>query len=220
MKLVLLRVAKKAVKRAVERAVRKAESWAHQMAPQRVAKRDALKVENSMQWPRELVIISSRGWRRKAEDEIKSTGHVIDTLEAALWAVGTTDSFKAAILKAVNLGGDSDTIGAVAGQLAGARYGLACIPVDWRQKLVKFEKILEISNQQIRATISTTNAYPNQVSIIQLFYIIFKFKIQIIHTSFKLKCKISNSSNFRFHSHRVRRGSRRLAQTTPELEQT
>ena len=115
---------------------------------------DALKVENSMQWPRELVIISSRGWRRKAEDEIKSTGHVIDTLEAALWAVGTTDSFKAAILKAVNLGGDSDTIGAVAGQLAGARYGLACIPVDWRQKLVKFEKILEISNQLYSESIS------------------------------------------------------------------
>lgn len=115
---------------------------------------DALKVENSMQWPRELVIISSRGWRRKAEDEIKSTGHVIDTLEAALWAVGTTDSFKAAILKAVNLGGDADTIGAVAGQLAGARYGLACIPDDWRQKLVKFEKILEISNQLYSESIS------------------------------------------------------------------
>ena len=79
---------------------------------------------------------------------------MIDTLEAALWAVGTTDSFKAAILKAVNLGGDSDTIGAVAGQLAGARYGLACIPVDWRQKLVKFEKILEISNQLYSESIS------------------------------------------------------------------
>ena len=107
---------------------------------------DALKVENSMQWPKELVIISSKGWKQKTAPEIKSTGYVIDTLEAALWAVGTTDSFEAAILKAVNLGDDADTVGAVAGQLAGARYGMACIPEDWRKTLVQFEEISDNAN--------------------------------------------------------------------------
>ena len=100
-----------------------------------------------MHWPKELVIISSKGWKQKTAPEIKSTGYVIDTLEAALWAVGTTDSFEAAILKAVNLGDDADTVGAVAGQLAGARYGMACIPEDWRKTLVQFEEISDNANR-------------------------------------------------------------------------
>lgn len=65
------------------------------------------------------------------ESEIKSTGFVIDTLEAALWAVATTDNFKDAILKAVNLGDDTDTVGAVAGGLAGIIYGFEGIPEEW-----------------------------------------------------------------------------------------
>ena len=65
------------------------------------------------------------------ESEIKSTGYVIDTLEAALWAVVTTDNYKDAVLKAVNLGGDTDTIAAVAGGLAGIIYGIEGIPEEW-----------------------------------------------------------------------------------------
>ena len=67
----------------------------------------------------------------KTRKEIRSTGYVVDTLEAALWAVQRTTNFEDALVLAVNLGGDADTVGAVAGQLAGARYGLSGIPRRW-----------------------------------------------------------------------------------------
>lgn len=69
------------------------------------------------------------------EREIKSGGYVVFTLEAALWAVSTTDSYRDAILKAVNLGNDTDTVGAVAGGLAGIIYGFEGIPVEWVEAL-------------------------------------------------------------------------------------
>ena len=65
------------------------------------------------------------------EDDIQSTGYVVHTLEAALWALSTTDNFKDAVLKAVNLGSDTDTVGAVTGGLAGIMYGLEGIPKEW-----------------------------------------------------------------------------------------
>jgi ADP-ribosylglycohydrolase len=68
------------------------------------------------------------------EDEIKSSGYVIHTLEASLWCFLNTDSFKTAVLKAVNLGEDTDTTGAVTGGLAGLYYGVeeALDDPDWR----------------------------------------------------------------------------------------
>ena len=77
-------------------------------------------------------------------DEIKSTGYVVDTLEAALWCLLTTDNYKDCVLKAVNLGGDTDTIAAVAGGLAGALYGYDSIPEEWRNTLIKREYIEEM----------------------------------------------------------------------------
>lgn len=65
------------------------------------------------------------------EDRVQSTGYVVDTLEAAIWAFLTTDSLEACILKAVHLGDDTDTVGAVAGGLAGARYGAPGVPRRW-----------------------------------------------------------------------------------------
>lgn len=62
------------------------------------------------------------------EDNIFSDGYVISTLWAALWAVATTNSYEECILKAINLGNDTDTVGAVAGGLAGIIYGYECIP--------------------------------------------------------------------------------------------
>ena len=76
--------------------------------------------------------------------EIKSTGYVVDTLEAALWCLLTTDNYKDCVLKAVNLGGDTDTIAAVAGGLAGALYGYDSIPEEWRNTLIKREYIEEM----------------------------------------------------------------------------
>ena len=66
---------------------------------------------------------------------IKSSGYVVDTLEAAVWCLLTTDSYAACVLQAVNLGQDTDTVAAVAGALAGALYGLGAIPTPWLDTL-------------------------------------------------------------------------------------
>lgn len=65
------------------------------------------------------------------ESKIKSTGYVVDTLEAALWCFANTTNYKDCVLKAVNLGGDTDTIAAVAGGLAGLKYGKINMPNEW-----------------------------------------------------------------------------------------
>ena len=65
------------------------------------------------------------------EAEIHSTGFVIHTLEASLWCLGTTSSYRDCILKAVNLGDDTDTTACVAGGLAGIVYGQEGIPSEW-----------------------------------------------------------------------------------------
>lgn len=68
-------------------------------------------------------------------DQIKSTGYVADSLEACLWCFLRTDSYQAAVLKAVNLGGDTDTIAALTGGLAGIYYGYDNIPKEWLSQL-------------------------------------------------------------------------------------
>lgn len=77
----------------------------------------------------------------KDRKEIKSTGYVVDTLEAALWCLMTTGSYRECVLKAVNLGDDTDTVAAVAGGLAGALYGLDAIPKEWLSTLKRAEYI-------------------------------------------------------------------------------
>lgn len=74
-------------------------------------------------------------------EKIKSSGYVVDTLEAALWCVLTTDDYKSCVLKAVNLGDDTDTVAAVAGSLAGLLYGYDNIPEEWRRDLKKRDYI-------------------------------------------------------------------------------
>jgi ADP-ribosylglycohydrolase len=78
------------------------------------------------------------------EDEIESSGYVVHTLEAAVWCFLTTRSYKEALLKAVNLGLDTDTVGAVTGGLAGVYYGLAGIPEKWMSKIIKRSEILDL----------------------------------------------------------------------------
>lgn len=81
------------------------------------------------------------------ESEIKSGGYVVESLEAALWCFLTTSSFEHAVLKAVNLGWDTDTVGAITGSIAGVYYGFSKIPDHWVKKLMDYEKILSITNQ-------------------------------------------------------------------------
>lgn len=75
---------------------------------------------------------------------IKSTGYVVDTLEAAIWCLMTTDSFEDCVIRAVNLGNDTDTVGAVAGGLAGALYGYDNIPKRWLSDLIRKNYIEEM----------------------------------------------------------------------------
>ena len=77
-------------------------------------------------------------------NEIKSTGYVVDSLEAAVWCLITTDRFEDALLKAVNLGDDTDTVGAIAGGLAGLFYGYDAIPADWLSAIKRREWIEEL----------------------------------------------------------------------------
>lgn len=76
-----------------------------------------------------------------SEKDIHSTGYVVDTLEAAVWCFMTTGNYKDCVLKAVNLGEDTDTIGALAGGLAGCYYGYENIPKDWLNVIAKREWI-------------------------------------------------------------------------------
>ena len=89
---------------------------------------------------------SPRGsWQSKQPPAIRGTGYCVDALEAALWAVAGADDFRGAVLRAANLGDDADTTAAIAGQLAGARWGASGIPADWREKIVAAERIVALA---------------------------------------------------------------------------
>ena len=75
------------------------------------------------------------------EYDIKSSGYVVDTLEAAIWCLFNTDNYCECVLKAVNLGGDTDTVGAITGGLAGLLYGENNIPPAWRKELRRMDYI-------------------------------------------------------------------------------
>ena len=83
---------------------------------------------------------------KEDEDNIRSSGYVIDTLEAAIWCILKTDNYKDAVLKAVNLGHDTDTTGAVTGGLAGLIYGLEEIPGEWLEVIARKQDIIKLSN--------------------------------------------------------------------------
>ncbi len=86
-----------------------------------------------------------------ARAEVKSTGYVKDTLEAALWCLRQGTNFESVALLAANLGDDSDTVGAVAGQLAGAKYGLSGIPSRLIRGLAWSERILAAATSLFEA---------------------------------------------------------------------
>jgi ADP-ribosyl-[dinitrogen reductase] hydrolase len=89
--------------------------------------------------------IAEGSFKRKKPPEIRGTGYVVKSLEAALWAFHASDDFRTGCLLAVNLGDDADTTGAVYGQLAGAFYGFEAIPESWRTKLAHKDLIIELA---------------------------------------------------------------------------
>ena len=90
--------------------------------------------------------IAAGSFKRKESHDIRGTGYVVHSLEAALWAFWHTDDFESGALKAVNLGDDADTTGAIYGQLAGAYYGLDGIPSSWRSRIALADLIAEFAD--------------------------------------------------------------------------
>ncbi len=85
------------------------------------------------------------------ESSIKSTGYVIDTLEAAVWCLLSEKSYADVVLKAVNLGDDADTTAAVAGGLAGILYGRSAIPAKWLERIARRAEIEELGERLFRS---------------------------------------------------------------------
>ena len=94
-----------------------------------------------------LVGLSCEEFKNIELKDIRSTGYVIDTIEASLWCVFNTTNYKDAVLKAVNLGDDTDTVGAITGGLAGIIYGYDTIPSEWLEVLAKKDDIIELANK-------------------------------------------------------------------------
>ena len=97
------------------------------------------------------------------ENKIRSSGYVVHTIEAAVWSLITTESLKDCLLKAVNLGDDADTVGAVAGGLAGLFYGYGAIPKDWLDVLQKREWIEELCTWNYQSPIPVTDIHAHLI---------------------------------------------------------
>lgn len=95
----------------------------------------------------EINDVALGSFRRNEPPIIQGSGYVVKSMEAALWAFYNSESFEEGVLKAVNLGDDADTTGAIYGQLAGAYYGISGIPKKWFDNVVKKNEILEIANK-------------------------------------------------------------------------
>lgn len=80
-------------------------------------------------------------------NKINSTGYVIDSLEATLWVILNTNSFSESIIGSINLGEDTDTIGAITGSIAGIIYGYENIPKSWLSKLKRKDYLIDLSNK-------------------------------------------------------------------------
>jgi ADP-ribosylglycohydrolase len=96
-----------------------------------------------IEWHPDIAEIVQGSFRERKPPEIRGIGYVVKSLEAALWAFHDAEDFSEAVLRAVNLGDDTDTTGAVCGQFAGAFWGESGIPQKWRDNLQKPDMIEE-----------------------------------------------------------------------------
>lgn len=100
--------------------------------------------------PELRAVFERQAWNDDTPKRICSGGYVLDTLEAAMWACqergDDEDNFEACVLRAANLGNDADTVAAVAGQIAGAEYGLKGIPAEWLEVLDRRDELLRLAD--------------------------------------------------------------------------
>jgi len=92
-------------------------------------------------------LIDCEKFKKIPADMVPATGYVVHTMFAAQWAVANSDNFCDALLKAVNLGDDADTVGAVTGQIAGALYGVSTIPNEWLSVLAWREQLFDLAEK-------------------------------------------------------------------------
>jgi len=92
------------------------------------------------------MMIANGEYQQKAIKEIRGSGYVVESLEAALWCFLHTDTFEASILKAANLGDDADTTAAICGQVVGAHYGESGIPTKWLERLTMRQQISTLAD--------------------------------------------------------------------------
>jgi ADP-ribosylglycohydrolase len=95
----------------------------------------------------EVEAVARGSWRHREPPTIKGSGYCVAALEAAIWAVAGATDFRAAVLRAANLGDDADTTAAIAGQLAGARWGAAGIPEEWRARITLADRIVSLADR-------------------------------------------------------------------------
>lgn len=91
--------------------------------------------------------IAAGAYRKKGDGAISGSGYVVDCLEASAWCFWQSSSYRDAVLRAVNLGDDADTTGAVCGQLAGAFHGEEGIPPEWLSRLVMAAEIRSLADR-------------------------------------------------------------------------
>lgn len=101
---------------------------------------------------KEVEVVAMGSFRRRNPPYIKGSGFVVRSMEAALWAFFHGRSFEDGALKAVNLGDDADTTGAIYAQLAGAHYGEEAIPERWRKKLYRGVEVRAMAVRLLRAS--------------------------------------------------------------------
>jgi ADP-ribosyl-[dinitrogen reductase] hydrolase len=99
-----------------------------------------------------IVAIARGAYRHKAEKNIRGSGYVVESLEAAMWCFDRSQSFEEAVLMAANLGDDADTTAAVCGQVAGAYYGAGGIPPLWLDRLALRSEITELAERLYTAS--------------------------------------------------------------------
>lgn len=95
----------------------------------------------------EVLALHQGSYTTKAPEAITGAGHIVQALEAALWAFDRTANFREGALLAANLGRDSDVVAAAYGQLAGSHYGVSAIPGIWRNSLMKQEEITDLCDR-------------------------------------------------------------------------
>jgi len=104
----------------------------------------------------EIADIAHGSFKHKEPPAIRGTGHVVKSLEAAIWAFRKTRSFQEGALLAVNLGDDADTTGAVYGQIAGTFYGYDAIPEQWRHMITSADLIVSLADRLTGAAAATS----------------------------------------------------------------